>query len=100
MGPKADESKRFSWTAETAEDAGKDLSAACLSRLRRRQVPAQAGEIFPVCLWRTGTRVLWSRHAFFRACPKEGLIGYGSVLSACLCEFARRQATSAVRNLA
>jgi hypothetical protein len=71
MGPKADESKRFSWTAETAEDAEKD-------------------EIFPVCLWRTGTRVLWSRHAFLRAYPKEGLIGYGSVLSA----------TSAVRNLA
>ena len=78
MGPKADESKRFSWTAG---DAGKD-------------------EIFPVCLWRTGTRVLWSRQAFLRAYPKEVLIGYGSVLSACLCEFARRQATSAVRNLA
>ena len=81
--------KRLSLTAEPAEHAEKDLSA----------VPAQAGQIVPVRLWRTGTRVLRSRHAFFRACATEGLVGSGSAVSACLCRYARRQATSAVKNL-
>jgi len=49
-------------------------------------VPAQAGQIFPAA---SGTGVLRSRQALFRAYPKEGLIGSGSA----------RSAISAVRNL-
>jgi len=98
--------KRLSLTAVplrsgTAEHAEKDLSAPLRLPVRCTQTGsgAQAGQIVPVRLWRTGTRVLRSRHAFFRACATEGLVGSGSAVSACLCRYARRQATSAVKNL-
>jgi hypothetical protein len=41
----------------------------------------------------------WESTPFLRARPKEGLMGSGSALSACLCGSARRQAISAVKNL-